>query len=45
VFGVRDSLIVPFERHAAGKAPDGRTMDKPFHSASYDFALAAATAS
>ena len=41
VFGVRDSLIVPFEKHAAGKAPDGRTMDQPFHSASYDFALAA----
>ena len=40
VFGVRDSLIVPYTRHAAGKAPDGRTMDKPFHSASYDFALA-----
>jgi hydroxyquinol 1,2-dioxygenase len=40
VFGVRDSLIVPFERHAAGKAPDGRVMDKPFYSASYDFALA-----
>ena len=43
VFGVRDSLIVPFERHAAGKAPDGRMMDKPFHSASYDFTLASAS--
>jgi hydroxyquinol 1,2-dioxygenase len=42
VFGVRDSLIVPFERHAAGKAPDGRVMDKPFFSAQYDFALATA---
>jgi hydroxyquinol 1,2-dioxygenase len=42
VFGVRDSLIVPFLRHAAGKAPDGRVIDKPFFSASYDFALAPA---
>jgi hydroxyquinol 1,2-dioxygenase len=42
VFGVRDSLIVPFERHAPGKAPDGRPMDRPFHAAQYDFALASA---
>jgi hydroxyquinol 1,2-dioxygenase len=42
VFGVRDSLIVPYEKHAAGKAPDGRMIDKPFYSASYDFALAPA---
>lgn len=42
VFGVRDSLIVPYERHAPGTAPDGRVMDKPFHSATYDFALAPA---
>jgi hydroxyquinol 1,2-dioxygenase len=43
VFGVRDSLIVPFEKHAAGsQAADGRVMDKPWHSASYDFALAPA---
>ncbi|MBK9133033.1 MAG: hydroxyquinol 1,2-dioxygenase [Betaproteobacteria bacterium] len=43
VFGVRDSLIVPYEKHAAGsKAPDGRVMDKPFHSARYDFVLAPA---
>ena len=42
VFGVRDSLIVPYTRHAAGKAPDGRTMDKTFHTAQYDFALAPA---
>jgi hydroxyquinol 1,2-dioxygenase len=43
VFGVRDSLIVPFEKHAPGKAPDGCVMDKPFHSAQYDFALAPAS--
>lgn len=42
VFGVRDSLIVPYLKHAPGTAPDGRKMDKPYHTASYDFALAPA---
>jgi hydroxyquinol 1,2-dioxygenase len=42
VFGVRDSLIVHFDKHAPGKAPDGRTLDKPWHSAKYDFVLAPA---
>jgi hydroxyquinol 1,2-dioxygenase len=42
VFGVRDSLIVHFEKHAAGKAPDGRALDRPWHSAKYDFVLAQA---
>jgi hydroxyquinol 1,2-dioxygenase len=42
VFGVRDSLIVPFARHAAGKAPDGRVLEQPWHSARYDFVLAPA---
>lgn len=40
VFGVRDSLIVPYTAHGPGTAPDGRTLDKPFHTASYDFVLA-----
>jgi hydroxyquinol 1,2-dioxygenase len=40
VFGKRDSLVVDFDHHAPGKAPDGREMDKPYHSASYDFRLA-----
>ena len=44
VFGVRDSLIVSYEKHAAGKAADGRVLDRPYHSASYDFALAPALA-
>jgi hydroxyquinol 1,2-dioxygenase len=39
VFGVRDSLIVKYAKHAAGKAPDGRTLSKPYYSASYDFKL------
>ncbi len=42
VFGVRDSLIVPFEKRGPGTAPDGRKMDKAFHVAHYDFALAPA---
>jgi len=42
VFGVRDSLILPYEKHGPGTAPDGRKMDKTWHSASYDFALAPA---
>ncbi len=39
VFGVRPSLVVDFEEHAAGRAPDGRVMDKPYWSAHYDFRL------
>jgi hydroxyquinol 1,2-dioxygenase len=39
VFGVRNSLVVDFKPQPAGKAPDGRTMDKPFHTATYDFRL------
>jgi hydroxyquinol 1,2-dioxygenase len=40
VFGKRDSLVVDFDRHAPGKAVDGREMKLPYHSASYDFRLA-----
>lgn len=40
VFGVRDSLIVPFEQHEPGTAVDGRPMRKPYWSAHYDFRLA-----
>ena len=39
VFGVRNSLIVPFEKHAPGTAPDGRVMTVPYHTAHYDFRL------
>ena len=42
VFGVRDSLIVHYDRHEGGKAPDGRAMDKTFHTTQYDFVLAPA---
>ena len=40
VFGKRDSLVVDFAKHPAGKAADGREMKVPYHSASYDFRLA-----
>jgi len=39
VFGKRDSLVVDFDHHPPGKAPDGRQMKQPYHSASYDFRL------
>ncbi len=39
VFGVRPSLIVDFEPHPAGQAPDGRTLATPYWSAHYDFCL------
>ncbi len=44
VFGVRDSLIVPYAKHAPGTAPDGRVMKQAYHTAQYDFALAPAAA-
>ncbi|MEP6720739.1 MAG: dioxygenase [Variovorax sp.] len=44
VFGKRDSLVVEFDHHPPGKAPDGRAMSRPYHSASYDFRLAPAAA-
>lgn len=40
VFGVRNSLITDFERHEPGIAPDGKHMDVPFYTMSYDFHLA-----
>ena len=39
VFGKRDSLVVDFDHHPPGKAPDGRQLKVPYHSASYDFRL------
>jgi hydroxyquinol 1,2-dioxygenase len=39
VFGVRNSLIVEFPQHPPGKAPDGRSMSKPYYTAKYDFRL------
>jgi hydroxyquinol 1,2-dioxygenase len=39
VFGVKSSLITRFERHAPGIAPDGKQMDVPYYTMSYDFIL------
>jgi hydroxyquinol 1,2-dioxygenase len=39
VFGVRERLIVPFERHAPGTAIDGKPMATSYWSAHYDFRL------
>ncbi len=39
VFGKRDSLVVDFEAHPPGRAVDGREMETPYHSASFDFRL------
>ena len=42
VFGVRDSLVVTYEKHPPGKGPDGRVLEGPWHSTRYDFRLAPA---
>ena len=40
VFGVKSSLITPFERHESGLAPDGKAMNTAFYTMRYDFILA-----
>jgi hydroxyquinol 1,2-dioxygenase len=44
VFGVKASLIAPFERHEAGSAPDGRALAEPFYTLDYELVLAPAPA-
>jgi hydroxyquinol 1,2-dioxygenase len=39
VFGVKDSLIREFTDHPAGKAPDGKVVDRDYCSLTYDFHL------
>ena len=39
VFGVRPSLVVDFESHEPGTAPDGRRLAGTYWSAHYDFRL------
>ena len=39
VFGVRESLIVDFEKKEPGTAIDGRKMTRPYYVAHYDFRL------
>jgi hydroxyquinol 1,2-dioxygenase len=40
VFGVKSSLIAAFERHEPGTALDGRFVETPYSTMSYDFVLA-----
>jgi hydroxyquinol 1,2-dioxygenase len=40
VFGVKRSLIADFDRHEPGRAPDGRELAVPFHTARFDIVLA-----
>jgi hydroxyquinol 1,2-dioxygenase len=40
VFGVRQNLIGPFERHEPGTAPDGSELGVPFWTMTYDMILA-----
>ena len=39
VFAVKNSLVVDFERHEPGPAPDGSMMKEPYWTAEYDFRL------
>jgi hydroxyquinol 1,2-dioxygenase len=39
VFGVKDSLIVPFIEHEPGSSPDGAVTNQPFLVVRYDFVL------
>ncbi len=39
VFGVKPDLVIEFERHEAGTAPNGEVLDVPFHTCEYDFVL------
>jgi hydroxyquinol 1,2-dioxygenase len=40
VFGVRSSLVQPFERHPPGHAPDGSRMERSFYTLSAKLVLA-----
>jgi hydroxyquinol 1,2-dioxygenase len=42
VFGVKSELIAPVVPHAPGQAPDGRDMQVPYWSITYDIVLAPA---
>ncbi len=39
VFGMKESLVARFDRHAAGVGPSGERMDVPFYTVNYDFQL------
>ncbi len=44
VFGMKESLVVQFERHPAGAGPDGAPVATPFYTVGYDFRLRPAVA-
>lgn len=44
VFGVKDALIVEFQKHPAGKTPTGEDSAEPFLVVNYDFILSKAKA-
>lgn len=39
VFGVKNELIAPLIRHRPGRAADGRVLDRPYWSVTYDIVL------
>jgi hydroxyquinol 1,2-dioxygenase len=39
VFGMKESLVVKFERHPPGVGPDGSRVETPFYTVEYDFRL------
>ena len=39
VFGMKESLVAKFDRHPAGKAPTGESLETPFYTVEYDFRL------
>ena len=39
VFGVKESLIIDFQRHEPGIAPTGEAIAVPFHTVEHDFVL------
>lgn len=44
VFGMKESLVAKFDRHAPGVAPDGERVEVPYYTVNYDFKLRPATA-
>jgi len=39
VFGMKESLVAQFDRHAPGVGPNGERMETPFYTVNYDFRL------
>ncbi len=45
VFGMKESLVVRFERCPPGRAPTGERLDQPYYTAQFDFRLRKAASS